>query len=530
MSTKNFIKHNNNKKLFELRLQIRTKLGFNLQKKSLDKKKRKNNNNTSMNKTQPSINETFQDKLKNISYIEKPSINVKNISSINKNFKNSKIINQKLSLNSSHNKSNNIMKDFNLFYNKNSLKFNDDKRQFLISSIKRLSHNTSIDKGEHRKKLGIKNKNKKNNNKEIIQYNSSIKSDKNINGNNSVNKTKNNSNFDNNKIPNNKIKMKLKLKNNNRKNKKNSSTLKNNKNYKYNSFIIDHIKTVNNNKILNTKNNNSILDYKYKGRNANNNKNIENFQKYLFSKKLENIIKKTVGDIKFTKNNSLIKKQNNTIYYQNKEKKRNYNQNKKKKYYLNQLSLKNEFKLKQKDNILMRNNKKVINKKKKNNLLKFETKYGKIVDITANDSTENRTKKINDYLEPFNNDRSFHGKRNSINRNSNQKKEISMDNIRPNEKRDEEKKNKINESSLLNNSGILSVNEIEDIICYYDMSDINKEDNFLFYHQEYHNFLKKNKIKIKNLFFDNKSYRQSKIKIKTKLIDSKENSKRKSYK
>ena len=337
MSTKNFIKQNN-KKLFELRLQIRTKLGFNLQKKSLDKKKRKNNNNTSMNKTQPSINETFQDKPKNISYIEKPSINVKNNSSINKKVKNSQIMNQKLSLNSSHNKSNIIMKDFNLFYNKNSLKFNDDKRQFLISSIKRYSHNTSIDKSEHRKKLGINNKNKKNNskisksnnnnNKEVIHYNSTLKSEKNINGNNSINKAKNNFNIENNKILNNKIKMELKLKNNNRKNKKNNSTLKNNKNYKYNSFIIDNIKTVNNNKILNTKNINSILDYKYKGRNANINKNIENYQKYLFSKKLENIIKKTVGDIRYTHNNSLIKKHNNTIYYQNKEKKRNYNQNK----------------------------------------------------------------------------------------------------------------------------------------------------------------------------------------------------------
>ena len=184
--------------------------------------------------------------------------------------------------------------------------------------------------------------------------------------------------------------------------------------------------------------------------------------------------------------------------------------------------------MKQKDNILMRNNKKVINKKNTHNLFKFETKYGKIGDSTVNDSTENRTKKINDYLEPFNNNRSFQGKKNSFN--SNQKKEISMDNIRPNEKKDEEKKNKNNESSLLNNSGILSINEIEDIIYYNDMSDINKEDNFLFYHQEYHTFIKKRKIKIINLFFENKSDGKNKIKIKKKLRDSKEYSERKSYK
>ena len=322
------------------------------------------------------------------------------------------------------------------------------------------------------------------------------------------------------------------MKNNNSVNRKNISTLKNNNNkYKYNSFIVDNIKTVNNNKISNTKNNDSIIDYKFTGRNANNNKKIENFQKYLFNKKFEKLTKKTIGDNKFTKNNSLIKKQNNnTIYYENKENKRNFNENKKKKYYLNQLSLKDEIKPKKKDNILIRNNKKVINKKNTHNLFKFETKYGRIGDITIDDSTENRTKKINDYLEPINNNKSFQEKKKRNKKNSNQNKEINMDNIIPNEKNDD----KLNDSSLIKNSGILSVNEIEDIICYNDMSDINKEDNYLFYHHEYFKFLKKNKNQIYNLFFGNKnenrSYVQSKIKIRIRLSDSRDNSERKSYK
>ena len=541
MSTKNFIKQNN-KKLFELRLLIRTKPGINLKKISLDNKKRKNNNNSSINKTQQSINETFQDKLNNISYFENPSININNNSSLNKNIKNSKIQNQKLSINSSLNKSN-IMKDFNVF-NKNLLKFNDDKRKILINSIKRFSHNNSHDKNENIKKEGINSKNKnnnykisqsnKNNNKEIIQFNSILKRVNNIKANNSVYKTKNNNTIIENDIISNikdKIITKLKLKNNNSVNRKNISTLKNNNKYKYNSFIVDNIKTVNNNKISNTKNNDSIIDYKFTGRNANNNKKIENFQKYLFNKKFEKLTKKTIGDNKFTKNNSLIKKQNNnTIYYENKENKRNFNENKKKKYYLNQLSLKDEIKPKKKDNILIRNNKKVINKKNTHNLFKFETKYGRIGDITIDDSTENRTKKINDYLEPINNNKSFQEKKKRNKKNSNQNKEINMDNIIPNEKNDD----KLNDSSLIKNSGILSVNEIEDIICYNDMSDINKEDNYLFYHHEYFKFLKKNKNQIYNLFFGNKnenrSYVQSKIKIRIRLSDSRDNSERKSYK
>ena len=69
MSTNNFIKQNN-KKLFEIRLQIKNKLGININKISLDKRKINNNNNTSINNTQPLINETFQDKIKNRSYLE----------------------------------------------------------------------------------------------------------------------------------------------------------------------------------------------------------------------------------------------------------------------------------------------------------------------------------------------------------------------------------------------------------------------------------------------------------------------------
>lgn len=80
----------------------------------------------------------------------------------------------------------------------------------------------------------------------------------------------------------------------------------------------------------------------------------------------------------------------------------------------------------------------------------------------------------------------------------------------------ESKNNIINESSIQEDSGILSMNEIEDIICYNNMYDISKEENYLFNQGDYDNYVKKHKKNVYNLFFGNQSetYKQSKIKIK----------------
>ena len=61
------------------------------------------------------------------------------------------------------------------------------------------------------------------------------------------------------------------------------------------------------------------------------------------------------------------------------------------------------------------------------------------------------------------------------------------------------------------------MDEIEDIIKYNDMGDINKEDNYLFKFEDHANFIKTYKKNIVNLFFDNsENYKQSKIKIRKK--------------
>ena len=64
------------------------------------------------------------------------------------------------------------------------------------------------------------------------------------------------------------------------------------------------------------------------------------------------------------------------------------------------------------------------------------------------------------------------------------------------------------------------MNEIEDIICYNNMYDISKEENYLFNRDDYDIYMKKHKKNVYNLFFGNhcETYRQSKIKIKKKLI------------
>ena len=52
------------------------------------------------------------------------------------------------------------------------------------------------------------------------------------------------------------------------------------------------------------------------------------------------------------------------------------------------------------------------------------------------------------------------------------------------------------------NSGVLAYDEVRDIIIYYDMSEINKKDNSLFYKNDYEIF-KKKREKILDYFFNN---------------------------
>ena len=64
-----------------------------------------------------------------------------------------------------------------------------------------------------------------------------------------------------------------------------------------------------------------------------------------------------------------------------------------------------------------------------------------------------------------------------------------------------EKNNKINETSIAEDSGILSMNEVQDIIHYNNMHNVNKYDDYLFNKNDYNIFVGKNEGKIFNKFF-----------------------------
>ena len=66
-----------------------------------------------------------------------------------------------------------------------------------------------------------------------------------------------------------------------------------------------------------------------------------------------------------------------------------------------------------------------------------------------------------------------------------------------------------NTSSILEDSGILSMDEVQDIIQYNDMYGINKEDTYLFNYNDYDDFVERNKETILNKFFG-KDYKTEK--------------------
>ena len=88
----------------------------------------------------------------------------------------------------------------------------------------------------------------------------------------------------------------------------------------------------------------------------------------------------------------------------------------------------------------------------------------------------------------------------------------------------ESKNEKIEESSIEEESGILSMNEIEDIIIYNNMKNIEKDDNYLFNKNDYKDFIDENQNKILNLFFESNNKEEEKT---NKQINMKINSDKK---
>lgn len=543
-----------NKRLFESRLQIKINSNSKINKIFLDNKQNNNTNISFMNITQPFTKVIFHKNKKNESLLDSSSINDANLNtSINKKtIKTKKNRNKKnnFNINTSHNKSNILIKDITFFHLKNSPIDNNKQNKTIISVNKRMTTQNSNSRSLNKKNgnnvigtitLDIKKNRVKN--KEINSFSSLAKSINISNENNKVIKTRNKNitnDLYNKLIFKDKFLSKFRLKNNQyNKNCRNSSSLKKHTN-RHNSFLIHKLNKINHEKKsnLNSTNitdNNIVISNNpnHQGRNIKINKNkkidistahLGYTQRNLIDdKNYTKIYKNTFGEIKksynkFT-NNSILKKNSNTINYDNKGNISNrnlYNKN-----YLNNLLLKE----KDKDKKISRNYKNNINKKYTYN--KFNQNSGTQELISLNNQKKNKTNKI--YEDINENNKML---KNCMNKYDNNYKyidkteEIIEDNnngasTKTNDEfYSESKNNKINESSIQEDSGILSMNEIEDIICYNNMYDISKDENYLFNLGDYDNFVKKHKKNVYNLFFGNQSetYRQSKIKIKKKLI------------
>ena len=542
-----------NKRLFESRLQIKINSNSKINKIFLDNKQNNSTSISFMNSTQPFTKVIFHKYKKNESVLDSSSINEINLnSSINKKtIKTKKNRNKKnnFNMNSSHNKSNILIKDITFFHLKNSPIDNNKQNKTIISVNKRMttqnSNSRSLNKKNGNNIIGAITLDIKKNrvyNKEINSFNSLAKSINISNENNKVIKTRNKNitnDLYNKLIFKDKFVSKFRLKNYQHKNCRNSSSLKKHTN-RHNSFLLHKIHKIKHEKKTNL-NSTNITDNNiiigniptHIGRNIKINKNkkidistslLGYTQRNLFyDKNYKKIYKNTFGEIKksYNKfiNNSILQKNCNTINYDNKGNISNrnlYNKN-----YLNSLLLKD----KDKDKKVSRNYKNNINKKYTYN--KINKQSGTQELISLNNQKNNKTNKI--YEDTNENNKMI---QNCINKYDNNYKyidkteEIIEDNnngasTKTNDEFYSESKNKKkNESSIQEDSGILSMNEIEDIICYNNMYDISKEENYLFTRGDYDNYVKKHKKNIYNLFFDNKceTYRQSKIKIKKKLI------------
>ena len=500
----NNITNENNKKLFESRLQMKQNSN-SINKISFEKKSNNNINVSFLSSSQPFTKVIFHKKRKIQSILENSLINnINNNSSINKKIiKIKKNRNKKkkisLKINTSHNKSNILIKDITFFRLKDSFYISDRRNRTILSVNKRMTQQNSINKSMGRKSR------KKN--------------------------------------------LKFKLKSH-FKNSRNSSSIRNNSHYQ-DSFLIQKIKKIkykkrpNINSISMT-NNSSIMEHSSnrRGRNTrnNNNKNgldisigqILHTQRNLFAdKNIKKIYKNTFGEIKYknnklSNNNSMLKKQNHTINYDDNKAKANKSKKKFNNSSINSSNLSNKFLLKNKEKKMSRNYKNNINKKHTFNIFnkKGDTLEFKALNIQKKNYENKKFKKLNK------NNKINHQNilRNNNNKNLEKKQRIIEDNNNGTSTKtndeffSEEKEKKINESSIEEDSGILSMDEIEDIIKYNNMENINKDDNYLFKFEDHSNFIKTYKKKIINLFFDDKNhldenYKQNKIKMKKKILE-----------
>ena len=574
MSRNSIIKENN-KKLFESRLQLKPKSG-NKNHQLYFENKLHNENSSILNYSQPFTQDIFKKHLKNNSTLE--SSFLKNINnSLNRKFIkiniNSKPKSKNEKIKRNQNKSNILIKDITYYHFKNSSKNSDIQNKTIINVNKRLMKKTSRNININRlpvektdriglitlniKKPKITNKNfhfinsisrsmttinklNKNitiNNSNYIMNNTNISINNFNNGNKEIifkeqlipkfklandifiripnkvyrtnlNSKRNDSNSDKKFLKNNSIKIKkVKIKK-----KENSNHTKKNFRNRLNDLIINYnnnISQTDQNSLNIFKNNKKTIDvYKesmkrhyflgnYLGKllQKNNNRIIKNSQKNSlkkshFNSKNLNIDKysNNFGNISninryiFNKNNNYLKK----LIRKDKNKNKKFSRNIKN-TIINKNSYSNKI-LTQDIKPLKKN----INKKDFN----YNIYYKKNNNINVNNNTTNKRNKL--YKEIDNSEIIF---KDNINNNGEKDKSKIKDEFISTEKNE-----KIEDSSLEEDSGILSINQVEDIITYNNMNDIKKKDNFLFNYNDYNNFVKLYKNKLCNKFFDDNTF------------------------
>ena len=515
MSNNNIIIQDN-KKLFETRLQMKPNSSLKIKNININ-----TNTNSIKNKTNlflyntevlsgnisinPRKNQNRTSLENNSNNLKKKNISAeKKIKKLNKNKNRNNLIN-------SSTKSNVIISDLSIFNSKKTTLKNDlhsiinvnTKGSKNINSRNKVRKNNSNKKSEE--VLNINNKKQENatQNKFSLSY---------------MYFTNDNNNMriiSNDKQISSKSKVTILDKNNKSTKKRNNSNTNKDKNI-YKTFLIQKIKII-------KKRKNPYLN----NININSSKIDKTTKEKVFNKTGKNIkdsIYKNCNE-KFVRNtfrNLFIKKRVNTTA---KNSFININKN----TYANNSSLKNtkkiserNSKIKNRNKISFNQNKKDINQNKINHnyiINRFKKKNETRKNLYKNQSKHNQTaKEIKSNLYNHNiSDNKYIDKKEEIVDDFNIKSTKTNDEIFT-----EGKEEKIDESSVEEESGILSMNEIEDIIIYNNMENINKEENYLFNICDYNNFLSQYQQKISSLFFDTKNnYEDNKtMKIYSEKKDS----------
>jgi len=544
MSNNDIIRENN-KKLFESRLQMKPNSSLKINQISINTNKSKIRNKTNLYLFNTDIfsGDISQNKRKIQSGIENSLNNfVKKNTSIEKK---SRKINKNRNKNNYFNKSNKsniIIKDISFFHTKNSTIKNDI--QIINVNKKGSTHNNSYIK----KKEYNSNSNQKRNNqlKEILNIN--IKKNKKINQ-DKYSRSYLDFTYDNYKGALNnskqgisKSKIAIINKNSNMNNKsfkkRNNSSSKNDKNI-YESYLVQKIKIIKNKKkpILSngnfnlSKNNKTIREKLL-------NKTGKNIKDSIYHNCNEKYVRNTYRNLFFKKGlNSTNKSSFINLNYNT-----NYNSNVTNSSLLNNKKKISERNLKIKNINRLTLNPKMnkLNQNKingRNVIKKTKNIYELNKNIHVNQNKNNKTAKEinvinlqnNINLSSKDNEKKYIDKKEEIIDDFNIKSTKTNDDVFT-----ESKNEKIEESSIEEESGILSMNEIEDIIIYNNMKNINKEDDFLFNKNDYKNFIEENQNKIFSLFFgennnninNNKINKQIKVNSdkKTSEINKKQNS------